>query len=147
VAIDRGDTARASSLFERALAVAKKSGNTAVIPSILIGLAVISSESNDFERAQRLWVEALTFAREQGNAFAAASALMLLGYAELAQGNRGRATTLLREALVLYRELDRCQDKRGTLPEGPGNRRDLPGRPPARRVAARKEPGDLPEVG
>ena len=146
VAIDRGDATQASSFLEQSLAVAQKSGSTAVIPSILNGLAIIAFEGRDLERAQRLWGEALTLSSERGDVFGAASALMLMGYAELVRGDHGQATALLQEALGLYREIGVKINEARCL-RGPGLAATLQDNPQQAKTLLEESLGIFRELG
>jgi predicted ATPase/DNA-binding SARP family transcriptional activator/DNA-binding CsgD family transcriptional regulator/Tfp pilus assembly protein PilF len=106
IAFRRGDTGRASSLFEKGLEAARESENPVAVRRAINGLAVMAFDTGDHERARRLWEDALVLGRKHGDRFGVARVLINVGFVDIAFGNYERSTELLEEALTIARELN-----------------------------------------
>ena len=94
---EEGDYARAATLWEESLALAREAGDTDRVGTTLSNLGYAEVLRGNYEKARALCEEALALAQDLGGAGApiVASALVNLGLAALGQGNtsgRGRSS-------------------------------------------------------
>ena len=106
---EEGDYARAVTLWEESLALAREAGDTDRVRTTLSNLGYAEVLRGNHEKARALCEEALALAQELGGADApiVASTLVNLGLAALGQGENERARPLFEEALVIGRRAGR----------------------------------------
>jgi DNA-binding CsgD family transcriptional regulator len=100
------DGMSADQLLERALALARETGDIASAASILAVLGEGVFRQGDHERARVLWEAAAALFRDQPENPWTAFAPKNLGYLALLAGDFERATNLLTEALAIAQRVD-----------------------------------------
>lgn len=98
---ERGNFTRSRELFERALALARETGNRRGEASVLVNLAVLDNRAGDAAGAGARLRAGLDAAREAGDSSLEGSTLANLGATEANQGRLLDAVALLRQALVI----------------------------------------------
>jgi predicted ATPase/transcriptional regulator with XRE-family HTH domain len=99
----QGDTARASTLAEEGLQLARQLGDQRLATAALVTLGHAALTWRDVGRADRFHQEALALAQETGDSWSIAEALHHLGNQANVQGEYGRAVELYERSLVLGR--------------------------------------------
>jgi predicted ATPase/DNA-binding SARP family transcriptional activator/DNA-binding CsgD family transcriptional regulator len=104
---EENDYARATTLWEESLALAREAGDTYLVGNTLSNLGHPALMQGDYERAKTCSEEALEVAHESGEGRAgfAASALINLGIAALGLGEHERAMKSFEEALQVSQEM------------------------------------------
>jgi predicted ATPase len=100
------DGMSADQLLERALALARETGDIASAAPLLAVLGEVVFREGDPERARDLWEEAAALFRDLPENSWTAFAPKNLGYLALLTGDFERATDLLTEALAIARRVD-----------------------------------------
>ena len=98
---ERGHFDEARALFERALALARSTGNRRGEALVLVNLATVDNGAGDAAAATARLREGLAAARAAGDATLEGNTLANLGAAEANQGRLLDAATLLQQALTL----------------------------------------------
>jgi len=106
---DEGDYARATTLLEESLALAREAGDTDRVGTTLSNLGHPALLQGDYERTKVLSEEALAFAHELGGSGVeyAPTALINLGLAALGLGEHERAMGSFEEALLMCQNMER----------------------------------------
>jgi tetratricopeptide (TPR) repeat protein len=104
--IATGDLDRAQDAARTALIMARESGHTRTLSSVLSTLAAICCYQRRFAEGEHHSREALEVARTNGDHWATGKALINLAYAVESQGEHARACTHVREALEVSRSID-----------------------------------------
>jgi DNA-binding CsgD family transcriptional regulator len=94
-ALHRGETARATSLWEEALSRANASGRTLRRTGLLHNLALAYLLGGDLPKARATHAEALELARSLGNSDMVSYAMLLLTELQIAEGNPAEAHATL----------------------------------------------------
>src|SRR5215217_6114422 len=104
----QGESERATTLFNRSLALSREAGSVTGAATSLFCLGIECRARSDYGRATELLEEALRLGRESGGTAGGpaliASILTHLGYTSLLQGDLDRATAISEEAAVMLRE-------------------------------------------
>ena len=101
---ERGRFDHARALFERALVLARNTGNRRGEALVLVNLAAVDNGAGDVAAAAARLREGLDAARAAGDATLEGNTLANLGAAEANQGHLLDAATLLQQALALARQ-------------------------------------------
>ena len=102
----RDDYRTASTLYDRALATFRVSGDHFMIAFTLANIAETAFAQGDFAQARQAAGESLTLFDALGNASYAADRRLMLAKLELADGNPERSAPLLRDVLSAFIDLD-----------------------------------------
>ncbi len=105
LAFGQGDLARASELFEEALALYRRLEDNRGAAAVLVELGQVVRAQGDHERAAALSEESLELGRRLGEPRISAIALGTLGRVESHRGNAVGAIAHHEESLALFREL------------------------------------------
>lgn len=100
---ERGHFAQSRAQFERALALARDTGNRRGEALVLANLASLENGAGDAAAAARLLRDSLDAAREAGDSSLEGNTLLNLGATEANQGHLLDAATLLQQALAVTR--------------------------------------------
>jgi tetratricopeptide (TPR) repeat protein len=100
---ERGDAARSRQHFERALKLARDSGNRRGEASVLVNLASLDNAAGDVTAAAAALRAGLDAARASGDAYLEGATLGNLGATEANQGRPLTAIMLLKQGLVIAR--------------------------------------------
>jgi DNA-binding winged helix-turn-helix (wHTH) protein/tetratricopeptide (TPR) repeat protein len=100
---ERGNFTHSRELFERALALARGTGNRRGEAAVLVNLAVLDNRAGDAAGAGLRLREGLDAAREAGDGSLEGSTLANLGATEANQGRLLDAVALLKQALAIAR--------------------------------------------
>jgi tetratricopeptide (TPR) repeat protein len=103
LAYHHGDTQRAQSALETALALCRSTGDTAQLAAALHGLGWVVFRQTDYARATTLMEESLALARQSGDTLGAGLALYALAVLAERRGDDARAAALHQESLGLFR--------------------------------------------
>ncbi len=92
----------AAAFAEKALPIARRSGDTQTVANLLTGIGIRASEHGDFERARGFLEEGLALRREAGDPIAVGMSLHDLGQSAANAGNDVAAATYLEEGLASF---------------------------------------------
>lgn len=106
LATEQGDTDTATTLFERHLRLARRSGDKAGEAASLNSLGIIAWGQHELTRARALIEKSLALRRELGRDELLPRALSNLGLVVLALGNYNEARAIFEESLSLSRRLE-----------------------------------------
>lgn len=102
IVLEDGDYDGAAALFEEALAVAKKHGNSTDVVFHLSGLGHVASRRGDHEVARALYQESHEIAKGLGYQRMAAFTLQYMADSAFTAGDLARSSSLYREALGYF---------------------------------------------
>ena len=103
---ERGDFTHSREHFERALRLARETGNRRGEASVLVNLASLDNGAGDAAGAATLLREGLDAAREAGDAYLESTTLGNLGATEINQGHLLAAAALFKQSLAIARARD-----------------------------------------
>jgi tetratricopeptide (TPR) repeat protein len=109
---EKGDYARATTLWEESLALAREVGDTVRVGHCLSNLGFSTLMQGDYERAKALCEEALALAHESGSAGEefALGASINMGLTALSLGEHERAMASFEVALLISQDMGRKQE-------------------------------------
>ena len=101
---ERGDLAKATSLFEESAALRRRSGDRAGLAASLNSLAIVARNRGDLARSRAFFVEALELKRELGDPADISTSTSGLGLLAVDEGKLDEARALMEESLAIDRE-------------------------------------------
>ena len=105
VVFRQGDYARATSLFEESLALARVLGDQKGIAQALYGRGVVTMWQGDFDAATALLEESLEVSRKLEDKWWVARVLVQMGVAARRKGNYAKSVAFCDESLAMFRTL------------------------------------------
>lgn len=105
LAFRRGDLARATTLAEASLSLAREALDQPRLGTVLNLLAILATEQGDYTRAASMHEEALALNRRLGDTNRVSVALVNLGVIARRRSEYSRAVALYEEALAIKRQL------------------------------------------